>query len=394
MRGRKYGLLGSLYVAQGIPDGFFALALVYDLYEKGMTRSQGGILLAAMSIPLALKPFLAPLVDRYGKRATWFLICSILMAGTLSLLSFTGVYYSAVLAIGLLHSIFRAFQDISTDAYALEILKKEEEGPGQGIMKAGSTIGVLVGSSGVLLLAGFSEWETIYLEVAALMVITGAIIPLILARKIRTTIQAPGRKFPWRKVAGMFRGKDRVATLVFGLMAASGYTFFEPSFKPWFKALGHTREEYSVYLIVIMCAIIVGALIGGYLNKKIEVRRMMPIAILATVATYTLGGVLHPFWNTTWVFGGIIVSTAFALGMHGASTFRFFMRKTKLLDSIGAQATVFAIFMATVNVSEVWAKVLGGIAADAFGTTWVFILCGAIQALSLIPLWFATRKDE
>ena len=72
MKRDKYLLLGALYLSQGLPYGFFTLALPIALRQRGIdlaTISASGVLL----LPWALKFLWGPLIDRFGSRRSWIL---------------------------------------------------------------------------------------------------------------------------------------------------------------------------------------------------------------------------------------------------------------------------------------------------------------------------------
>ncbi|HEY0253182.1 MAG TPA: hypothetical protein VGC41_16725, partial [Kofleriaceae bacterium] len=84
---RRYTLLGTLYFAQGLPFGFFSLALPVLLREQGVSLAKIGLVML-LNAPWALKFVWAPIVDRrylprIGRRRTWILAMQ--LAGTLVL---------------------------------------------------------------------------------------------------------------------------------------------------------------------------------------------------------------------------------------------------------------------------------------------------------------------
>src|SRR5437868_6044002 len=72
---RKIGLLGSLYLSQGLPFGFFTQALPVLLRKSGSSLGEVG-LSSLLALPWALKFVWAPLLDRhssasFGRRRSW-----------------------------------------------------------------------------------------------------------------------------------------------------------------------------------------------------------------------------------------------------------------------------------------------------------------------------------
>ncbi len=65
--GLRFTLIGSLYVSQAIPLGFFTVALPAILRARGVSLQNVG-LLSALALPWLIKFLWAPFVDRYGSQ--------------------------------------------------------------------------------------------------------------------------------------------------------------------------------------------------------------------------------------------------------------------------------------------------------------------------------------
>ena len=78
----KLLLLGSLYLAQGLPDGFFRQALPVMLRAEGVSLEHIG-LASLLALPWGLKFLWAPVVDavgsaRFGRRRSWIVPLQVL----------------------------------------------------------------------------------------------------------------------------------------------------------------------------------------------------------------------------------------------------------------------------------------------------------------------------
>src|SRR5690606_40922215 len=71
-RARPYTWLGALYAAQGLPFGFFTLALPVLLREAGWSLTAIS-LLQFLALPWAIKFMWAPVLDHVGTRRAWLL---------------------------------------------------------------------------------------------------------------------------------------------------------------------------------------------------------------------------------------------------------------------------------------------------------------------------------
>src|SRR5690606_5955510 len=145
----KLTLLASLYLAQGMPYGFFSQFLPAMLRAQGVSLEGIG-LASLLALPWALKFAWAPLVDRHGSarfghRRGWIVPIQLLTVVTLLALSQVDptVEIQAMLAGVLLLNLLASTQDIATDALAVTILRPEERGLGNGIQVAAYRLGMI-----------------------------------------------------------------------------------------------------------------------------------------------------------------------------------------------------------------------------------------------------------
>src|SRR5688500_8947917 len=90
----KLGLLGALYLAQGVAFGFFTQALPVVMRQQGYALTWIG-LSSLLALPWALKWLWAPVIDaryspRLGRRRTWLLGLQVTTALLLLTLALTG----------------------------------------------------------------------------------------------------------------------------------------------------------------------------------------------------------------------------------------------------------------------------------------------------------------
>jgi len=155
----KWGifLLHLLYFVQGIPFGFFGLAIPYLLIEKGADFTQIGILSFCL-YPFCFKIFLAPFEDIYffrnfGKRKTYIIPCQYLLAFFFLILSFIinglleDLNVGVLCFLGFLIVLIIAFQDVSVDGWVLTLLSNENVKWGAVSQCVGQAIGIIFGGS-------------------------------------------------------------------------------------------------------------------------------------------------------------------------------------------------------------------------------------------------------
>ncbi len=173
---QQFGLLACLYVAQGLPYGFFTQALPALLRSEGMALETIGFAVFLV-LPWAIKFMWAPALDKYGTRKQWILGANLIAVGCMvgmSMFELSELVTNRVYILFggfFLLNLFTATQDIATDGMAVSRLSVDERGIGNGIQVAGYRVGMILG--GGLLLAWFTVlgWQYSMLLLAAMMFI-------------------------------------------------------------------------------------------------------------------------------------------------------------------------------------------------------------------------------
>jgi MFS family permease len=155
----KLALLATLYIAQGLPFGFFTQTLPAVMRQQGY-RLASISYTALLTAPWALKFLWAPWVDRYptptptvrARRKRWILACQ--LAATLAFIALAihgRIDELTPLFVGFaLLNVISATQDIATDGFAVDLLVGRERGYANGVQVAGYRAG-MVASGGLLL---------------------------------------------------------------------------------------------------------------------------------------------------------------------------------------------------------------------------------------------------
>ncbi|MGH8516180.1 MAG: MFS transporter [Panacagrimonas sp.] len=169
----KLTLLASLYLAQGLPFGFFTQALPVLLRERGLSLAAIGAS-SLLFLPWGLKFLWAPLVDHTGSRRGWILTLQLLtLAGALSL-SQADLETSLIpiFAALLLFNLLAATQDVATDGLAVRLLGPAERGLGNGVQVGAYRIGMILGGGALLWLFAQAGWSAMFLGMAAILLLT------------------------------------------------------------------------------------------------------------------------------------------------------------------------------------------------------------------------------
>ncbi|WP_437730727.1 MFS transporter [Sorangium sp. So ce1335] len=382
---RRLGLLGSLYMCQGLPFGFFTQALPVLLRRQGISLEGIG-LSSLLALPWALKFLWAPLVDRYffprlGRRRSWILPLQGLTTLALGLLALRepGEGLSSVLVAVLIVNLLSATQDIATDGLAVDVLEPGERGWANGIQVAGYRAGMIVGG-GVLLVA-FDRlgWGLTFSLMALLVAVLS--VPTLLAREAGRVVEAERAASVGAIAVSFWRRPQARQVLALLVVYKLGDAFAVGMLRPFLSDLGLSLSDIGWLLGTVgFVAGLVGALVGGALVPRLG-RRTALVGFAMLQAVSVLG-----YAYVARVPSGSSLLTAlcafehFAGGMATAALFTCMMdwadRRTAATDyTIQASAVVIATGVASAA---------SGFSAGKLGYPLHFGLAAAMAALSPI----------
>lgn len=181
-RRHKILLLTGLYMAQGLPYGFFTQALPVLLRDAGLSLKAISAT-SLLFLPWALKFLWAPVVDHRGTRRQWLL--PLQLAAVVGALVLTQVDlsrgYLVVLAAAFLFNLVAACQDVATDGLAVRILDTRERGLANGVQVGAYRVGMILGGGLLLWIFARTDWATMFACMAALLALT--ILPVLTLRE-------------------------------------------------------------------------------------------------------------------------------------------------------------------------------------------------------------------
>ena len=175
-RDRRVLLILPLGFASGLPLLLTFSTLSAWFATAGVSRATIGAF-ALVGTPYAFKFLWSPLIDRLpppiplGRRRGWGIAIQIaLIAATLALGSCDPKLDLARMgALALLVAFLSASQDVVIDAYRVEILAADQQGPGAAMIQTGYRIAMLVSGAGALIIAARFGWFAAYATMAALL---------------------------------------------------------------------------------------------------------------------------------------------------------------------------------------------------------------------------------
>src|SRR5258708_24959657 len=180
---REPRLLAILFMgfASGLPLPLTFATLSFWLAESGVSRTNIG-LFVLVGFAYNYKFLWSPVLDRMpipfltrllGRRRSWALVIQALLMAAIFALgrSDPRTDLATVALLAVLVAFLSASQGILIDAYRIELLKPEEQGPGAAATQWGYRIGLLAAGAGALYAAAFGGWSLAYTLMAFLMLV-------------------------------------------------------------------------------------------------------------------------------------------------------------------------------------------------------------------------------
>lgn len=406
---RRVLLILPLGFASGLPLLLTFSTLSAWLATAGISRSAIGAF-ALVGTPYAFKFLWSPLIDRLppplplGRRRGWGITIQLaLVAATLGLGSCSPKSDLFLMgALALLVAFLSASQDIVIDAWRVEILTPEQQGPGAGMIQTGYRIAMLVSGAGSLIIAARAGWFAAYATMAALLTI-GMLVFLFGPEPA-----PPAEPAPRVRGGGWDALRDWLATAVTGpfadfmlrprwpaiLIFVLGYKLGESMAgvmaMPLYISLGFSLDQIAaVSKLVGFFATVAGALAGGLVAVRIGIVRAL-----------ILCGVLQSAGNLFYVLQavgghrlGYLALCVAAENVTGAMAGAALVAYLSSLCSPSFTATQYALLSSLAAVGRTLVASSGGVLADRLGWVPFFLLTTVATLPALVLLVWIARRD-
>jgi MFS transporter, PAT family, beta-lactamase induction signal transducer AmpG len=406
---RRVLLILPLGFASGLPLLLTFSTLSAWLATAGVRRAAIGAF-ALVGTPYALKFLWSPLIDRLppplplGRRRGWAVTIQIaLVAATLGLGSCNPARDLVLMGmLALLVAFLSASQDVVIDAYRVEILARDQQGPGAGMIQTGYRIAMLFSGAGSLMIAARAGWFAAYATMAALLLVGMLVFllgpepvpPAETSHRDRPRGWAALREWFTTAVAGPFADFMQRPLWPMILLFVLGYKLGEAMAgvmaTPLYISLGFSLDEIAaVSKLVGFFATIAGALIGGVVTVRLGILRAL-----------FLCGALQSAGNLCYVLQAIgghrldyLALCVAAENLTGAMAGAALVAYLSGLCSPAYTATQYALLSSVAAVGRTLMASSGGILADELGWVPFFILTTVvtIPALALL-VWLARRS--
>jgi MFS transporter, PAT family, beta-lactamase induction signal transducer AmpG len=392
--------------ASGLPLLLTFSTLSAWLATAGISRSAIGAF-ALVGTPYAFKFLWAPLIDRVpppipiGRRRGWGLAIQIPLVGaTLGLGLSDPLHHLARMGVlALLVAFLSASQDIVIDAYRVEILSEDQQGPGAGMIQTGYRLGMLMAGAGVLIIADHVGWFAAYAAMAALLAVGIFVFILGPEPEVRASrFQADGQNETLRDwletaVVGPFVDFTRrplwAAILIFILGYKLGEAMAGVMAMPLYVSLHFSLAQIAaVSKLFGFVATVIGALVGGLVTVKLGVVRAL-----------ILCGLLQSAGNLFYVLQAVgghrldyLALCVAAENLTGAMAGAALVAYLSELCSPAFTATQYALLSSLAAVGRTLVASSGGVFAERLGWVPFFLLTTVVTIPAILLLvWIARR---
>lgn len=388
-------LLAALYTAQGLPFGFFTLALPVLMREAGWSLTALGFL-QFLGAPWVLKMLWAPVVDHHGSRRAWLLSMQLGSCALALAMAAIGFHEGsiALFAAVFLFNLLAATQDVATDGLAVRLLNAQQRGVANGIQVGAYRFGMVLGGGLLLWLFARTNWALTFLAMAAIL----AVLTLPVWR-----MQEPPPVQPEPTVVPKPLGPALLLgwwhrALRPGVLALAGWIFLfrfgdqmaSGIITPFLFDQGVDKATLALMKGAVGSGTsLAGAALGGWLLLRMGRRSALLGSGLAQVGVFGLyalaatgWGGMPMLWAVTMAEGivGTVTTVAlFSLMMDAADPAHAGTDYT-LLGSVGFS-------LATLG------GIAGGAVGDAAGYTTAFVVGGVVSGVGVVALvrWLDTH---
>lgn len=406
---RRVLLVLVLGFASGLPLLLTFSTLSAWLASMGIKRATIGAF-ALAGTPYSLKFLWSPLIDRLppplplGRRRGWGVTIQLALIAAIVALGACDPqrHIGTMAALALLVAFLSASQDVVIDAWRVEILPDEYQGPGAGAVQTGYRIAMLVSGAGALIIADHAGWFAAYATMAALL--SAGMLVFLLGpepessgsseRHAETSRWDAIRQWFATAIGGPFADFARRPRWPLIIVAVVGYKLGEAMAgvmaTPLYISLGFSLTEIAaVSKLVGFFATVIGALLGGIVAARYGILRSL-----------LLCGILQSAGNLFYVLQAIQGHKIFYLALcvtaenlTGAMAGAALVAYLSSLCSPAFTATQYALLSSLASVGRTLFASSGGVLADALGWVPFFLLTTVVTLPALLLFaWIAQRQ--
>ncbi len=363
------------------------------LRDQGVSLAEIG-LFSLIGIPYVWKFLWSPLMDRYslgglGRRRSWMLATQLLLLFSIAGFGFVSpianIWSVAYLAAAV--AFFSASQDIVLDAYRRELLADHELGLGNSIHVQAYRLSGLVPGSLAFILADHISWQSVFLIVAAFMII-GVLLTLFI-KELDTEHNAPKSLqeaiiLPFKDFIQSNGLKSAGYTLAFLVLYKLGDNMATALQTPFFIDMGFSKTEIGVIAKTSsIIAMTIGIIVGGIVMIKLSINRALWLFGFVQIASILGFAALAEIGHNNYALAIAMGFEYLGVGL-GTAAFTAFIART---TNPAFAATQIALFTALAVLPRTFANATTGFIVEQIGWTQFYFLCTALAIPGMLMLF-------
>jgi PAT family beta-lactamase induction signal transducer AmpG len=391
MRSRRTAAVALQSFASGLPLGLVWYAIPDWMRDIGVDIRVVGLITLSQA-PWTFKVLWSPLMDRYvppfwGRRRGWMAVTQVALFVLGLMLAGLGQRPEAIWIVGALAlaiALASATQDVAIDAYAVEVLQKDEQGAAAGARTAMYRAAMVVSGGLAITMAARAGWPAVNVLMACVY------LPMVLVTWWSPEVASPPppprtlREAVWQPFLS-FLGRPRaIEILSFVVLYKLADQLAQALTRPFLIDMGYGADERGIALATIgVTATIAGAFLGGWVTTLAGLGHALWIfgglQLFSNVGYYLLSLLEAP--NNLAMFG----ATGFELLTSGMGTGAFSVLLLRLTEK-RFSATQYALFSSAFALPRVFAGPITGFAVDAVGWSAFFLLTIPVGIPGLLML--------
>jgi PAT family beta-lactamase induction signal transducer AmpG len=349
-------------------------------------------LLTLAQAPWSFKVIWSPLMDRYvppfwGRRRGWMAVAQIVLTVLVLLLAGAGERPEAIWVVGALAfaiAIASASQDIAIDAYAVEVLRKEEQGAAVGSRLAFYRAAMLVSGGAAITLASRIGWPAVNALLALVFVLMVALTWRSPEPDAQPTPPRTLRDAVWLPFAEMLRRPRAVEILAFVALYKLGDQLTQSLTRPFLIDMGYDAVHRGIALASLSVVLtVLGTFVGGIVTTLAGLGHALwifgVVQIFSNAGYFLLSVLERPNLAAMYAGVGFEVFTA-GLGMGAFGV--LLLRLTEKRFS----ATQYALFSSLFALPRVIAGPITGFTVSAVGWPAFFLITMVLGIPGLLML--------
>jgi MFS transporter, PAT family, beta-lactamase induction signal transducer AmpG len=391
MRSKRTAAVVLQSFASGLPLGLVWVAIPDWMRDIGVDIRVVGLITLAQA-PWTFKVMWAPLMDRYvppfwGRRRGWMAVTQVALLVLGLLLAGVGEHPDAIWVVGALAmaiALAAASQDIAIDAYAVEVLRKDEQGAAAGARTAIYRGAYTIAGSVAISLAARLGWPAVNVILAFVF------IPILVItwKSPEPDVQYPPppalREAVWQPFLSFLARPQALEILSFVVLYKLADQLTQALTRPFLIDMGYNADQRGVALgVVTLTTTIVGAVFGGWVTTLAGLGHALWffgfLQLFSNIGYYVISILGGPVPSVLYVAAGF---EFLASGMGTGAFSVLLLRLTEKRFS----ATQYALFSSLFALPRVVAGPITGFAVNEMGWSAFYLATLAVGIPGLLML--------